>query len=412
MKKILLLALACIILVIMPIAGSGGQQPAAPSGPAAVNVMAFSLGTSANWPAFTQIMEKLGNLKINLIESPTVNNDYYLKVMSMLYSGDNSVDVYRTDEVQAISYSKAGYLEPIDDCLTPAIIADLDPAFLNTICRYNGKIYSIYTDPQPTYFFYNKALFDANGLKPPTNQAEFLAVAKALTKDGKFGFGEAYPSPGALSNTVTHWVNKFGGDMFNWRNPGNAKALQWMYDLLYDYKVISQASHNDRYVPLIQKFVDGEYAMIFAPGGMMGSMGSKLHKELQIAPSPTFVTNHTWGATWLFSVSAYGSNKTAAKTFIKTLLEPEAQRNFLNFDSQTCARLSIMKEPAILEKFPSLKYLAQYTEAKSLVPRPIFNNPNGVADGINTNVSLYLTQQRSLEQTLNELQKLIDDDKK
>ena len=56
---------------------------------------------------------------------------------------------------------------------------------------YKGKLYGITPGINGMALFYNKDMFSAAGLKPPTTWAEIRADAKALTKAGVYGMAFA-----------------------------------------------------------------------------------------------------------------------------------------------------------------------------------------------------------------------------
>jgi multiple sugar transport system substrate-binding protein/raffinose/stachyose/melibiose transport system substrate-binding protein len=72
-------------------------------------------------------------------------------------------------------------LEPIDKIWGQSTLDDyFAPSLIRAASEYNGKKYLIPLTQHYIGFFYNKALFSAHDLTPPTTWAEFQAVCEAL----------------------------------------------------------------------------------------------------------------------------------------------------------------------------------------------------------------------------------------
>jgi len=76
-------------------------------------------------------------------------------------------------------------LEPLDDIWKQERLAEkLSPNLVRALTQENGHRYMIPFIQSHVAFFYNKKVFDANGLKPPATWSEFLAVCDALKARG------------------------------------------------------------------------------------------------------------------------------------------------------------------------------------------------------------------------------------
>jgi sn-glycerol 3-phosphate transport system substrate-binding protein len=93
---------------------------------------------------------------------------------------------------------ESGAVVPVADLLTDADKSDVFDGF----CDYNkfqGEIVAMPFNNSVPLLYYNKDLFTAAGLdpnKPPTTWDELVTAAKALTKEGQWGFN---------THTDTHW---------------------------------------------------------------------------------------------------------------------------------------------------------------------------------------------------------------
>ena len=90
----------------------------------------------------------------------------------------------------------ADFLVPFVDQLPADLVADLPPSSFSTVTWDGKKLGVVFTLSLLTTF-YNKAMFEAEGITaPPKDWAELLGIAEQLTKDGKYGWVLNYGEPG------------------------------------------------------------------------------------------------------------------------------------------------------------------------------------------------------------------------
>ncbi len=398
-RKRLLLA----VLVILLVAGGMAMAQAGKT----ISVFASFITWKA-WPSFQADFEKTTGIKVNAIIAPSDTNEEKQKLTTMLASGDSTYDIMYIDELTTVGFEPAKFIDPIDDVMTPAVVANFAPDVIARISTYNGRIYTVPIDTQPMFFYYNKKLFSDAGVKVPTNGAEFLDAAKKLTKGDKYGFGDAWTTDGALYNDTVRWMYSFGGDYLNWKAAGSREALQYMYDLMYKYKVLSQSSIAESYDPMNQKLKDGTVAMIFQWSYVTGVLGDSFPNPIDIAPMPTFRTNKTLVGGWHFALNAFSKNKPAAKEFLKFAASIQGQTHFLDFDFHTAANYQVLTNPANIAKIPMLKYIGDYLGAKSLVPRPSNGKITEIMTSTEPIIQSYLSNQSTLDQCVTNGQAQLD----
>jgi multiple sugar transport system substrate-binding protein/raffinose/stachyose/melibiose transport system substrate-binding protein len=77
------------------------------------------------------------------------------------------------------------HLVPVDDIWQQAELdRRFSPALIRAAVEYGGQKYFVPLTQHFIGFFYNKRLFEAHGLQPPTTWEEFLAVCEALKAKG------------------------------------------------------------------------------------------------------------------------------------------------------------------------------------------------------------------------------------
>lgn len=405
-KKCVLLVLSLFLFSLCGAVWAGGGKETVPAAKT-VNFISSSVNWQA-WPAFQKDFEDTTGIKINPIMAPADTNEFKMKLTTMLSSGDSSIDTMYIDELMSVGFSQAKFLEPLDDVMTPEVAANYAEDVVKNISSFNGKIYTVPGDTQPMFFFVNKDMFKEAGVKIPTTEAEFMAAAKAFTKDGNFGYGASWTNGGFLYNDAIRWMYAYGGDYLDWKLPGSRQGLQKMYDLIYTDKVASPSAVTDTYDALNQKFKEGKYAMIFQWSYIGGVLGDQFPSKFDIVSMPTFKTNKTLVAGWHFAMSAYAKNKDAAKEFLKFIASVKGQTHFTDFDVKSAAHMKVLKNPENIARVPMLKYIGDYLGANSLKPRPSNAKITEIMDATEPIAHAYLSKQISLDECVEKAQKEID----
>jgi multiple sugar transport system substrate-binding protein len=166
-------------------------------------------------------------------------------------------DVLRIDNPDLQEIADTGALAPLTD-----YGVDLTGLYPNLIeaGSYQGKVYGIAPGINGMALFYNKDMFDAAGLKPPTTWAEVKDVAAKLTKDGVYGIAFSAPATEEGSWQFEPWFWGAGADLRKLDSPEAIKALQFWTDLVNSgsaSKSVVQWSQGD----VNDQFMAGKAAM-------------------------------------------------------------------------------------------------------------------------------------------------------
>ena len=186
------------------------------------------------------------------------------------FKAGNAPDVVTLHQTNLAENVNLGVLQPIDDLYKQVGIDPTD--FVDTVwkgAQVDGKQYAIPNDMHPLALYYNVDLFKAAGLdpnKPPTTGAELLDYAQKLTDPAKkqYGIGLGYTAGGPFRIWMSLvWQHK-GASILNEDNtkaafntPAGIESLQFMYDLVYKYKVNPQGEQDED-----TDFKNGTIAMI------------------------------------------------------------------------------------------------------------------------------------------------------
>jgi multiple sugar transport system substrate-binding protein len=138
-------------------------------------------------------------------------------------------DVLRIDNPDLQQVADTGALAPLTD-----YGVDLTGLYPNLIAAgtYKGKVYGIAPGINGMALIYNKDMFAAAGLQPPTTWAEITADAKTLTKNGVYGMAFAAPATEEGSWQFEPWLWGAGGDLSKLDSTQAVQALQFWVDLV------------------------------------------------------------------------------------------------------------------------------------------------------------------------------------
>jgi len=348
------------------------------------------------WEPFVELVKEKTGITVEGVVAPSNYSDVVTKLSSILTAGDDSFDIVHVDELLGVTYSTAGYLEPINEIIEAE--KDNYPADVleNISKNADGNYYLLPQELNAMFFFVNKEVFDQAGVAVPTTKEEFLEAAVAMTKDGVYGYGASWSKGGQLFNDLIRWMYCFGGDMYDWTKPESQEALQFMYDMLYKYEIIPEAALGDTYDALNQKLIDNKYGMIFQWAYLADVAGDKWGETIEIVPMPTFETNHTLVAGWHMAINKNSGKIDAAKAVLKVWASKEGQMYNLQMEGSSHTQVLATPEAKEISRFGQT--LEEYSEADSLVPRPMPATVNEMQEVAELYAQSYLSNQISLEE--------------
>jgi multiple sugar transport system substrate-binding protein len=187
--------------------------------------------------------------------------DYYTKLPTVMRS--SSAPCLVTFQNGRVNPYVEG-LEPLDDLAkeNKLDLSAYSPAMLEQL-SVDGKLYSLPFNAGPTVILYNKKLFKDAGVAEPTNDwtiDDFIATAKATTKNGVYGFaiGQGSNPISTLMAADGHpWADE-NGPLLD--DPNFHDALQLLVDLSNKYKVAKPLEAGGSF-PDIDAFNTGQAAM-------------------------------------------------------------------------------------------------------------------------------------------------------
>ncbi|MEU2113068.1 extracellular solute-binding protein [Streptomyces sp. NPDC019507] len=229
------------------------------------------------------------DVKINYVNVPF--GEAQNKFKNAAQSGSGAPDVIRSEVAWTPEFADLGYLAPLDG--TSALKEDKDflpQAAAST--KYNDKTYAVPQVIDSMGIFYNKKIFEAAGVQPPSSIAELKTVSKTIkNKTGKTGL--------YLRGDDAYWFLSFlygeGGNLVDAEkkqitvdNPAGVKAMKVVKDLVDSGAAKTDAT--DGWNNMQTAFKEGKVAMMInGPWAVTDTYAGKEFKDksnLGIVPVP------------------------------------------------------------------------------------------------------------------------------
>ncbi len=243
------------------------EKPAATPAPAEeTELEIFSWWTTGGEAAGLQKLFELYNQKYPNVKiiNATVAGGAGFEAKPALVSrmlGGNPPDSFQVHMGHELidTWVKTGYMEPLDDIYKEEGWENVFPKGVLEIVSWNGHYWSVPVNiHRANVLWYNKQIFEENGLKPPTTFDEFYAVADALKAKGitPLALGDV----GIWATThlfETVLIGTLGPDGYkglwtgetDWRGDGVRQALEHLARMLTyvneDHSALSWDQAND-----------------------------------------------------------------------------------------------------------------------------------------------------------------------
>nr|WP_275983919.1 extracellular solute-binding protein [Paenibacillus hamazuiensis] len=355
----------------------------------------------AGWPAFRNKVRDATGVTLNVVATPSNPDDMVAKMTTLLSSGDNSVDIMHINDELITAFSRAGYLEPLEkEIMTPDVVKNYSQQYVKDMIMFKGSIFSVPSYLEVLAFWVNHEMLKQAGVDVPRTKDEFLAFAKAVTKNGVFGYGGAWEKS-YVFNEIGTFVNLFGGDYYDWSNPKTQEALRFMHDLVHKEKVTPISQLADIYDPMLQKFIDGKYGMLFMYTGAIPTLqraGKYGPDKLDIVPMPNFGTNDAFMASWHYVLNKSSGKKEAAGKVLAYLASKEGQLANSEMSGRLAARLDVIDDPGY--KGLGVEKVRDYIKHSNLRGRPMVPQSMEYINGIGAIFQKYVSDEITLDEAV------------
>ena len=350
-KRILIAAVAVVAVITMAAgcssSGGSGSSSSASSGSGGGGTLTYwasNQGTSLanDKEVLTPVLDaftKQTGTKVNL--EVIGWSDLQTRIQTAVTSGQGP-DVVNIGNTWAVSLQATKAFMPFG-ASEMAAIGGADK-FVKTALETGGALGTAPTSV-PLYglvygLYYNKAMFAAKNLQPPTTWEELVSDAKALTDPAKGVYGIALAAGSYTENNHLAFITaaQDGADVFDAKgNPtftsdGVVNGIMRYLDLMQTDKVVNPSNAQyDKGTKAVPDFTNGKAAMILNQnnaGATIASNGMKNDAYGVVAfPAPanavTQVASHVAGIN--LSIFANTKNKTQALAFVKYMTSSAVQ---------------------------------------------------------------------------------------
>jgi raffinose/stachyose/melibiose transport system substrate-binding protein len=263
------------------------------------------------------------------VQRDTMTADAMRPVIQAQLTSNIGPDVFYYDTGPGFAgvLAKADLLRPIDGLFDK--LNHLHP-WTRTRTTFGGKTYGIGNEIEFLGVYYNKDIFDAKGLKPPTTYEEFLGLCEKLKTGNKapisFGNLEGWPAFHMFSMYANNMLGKEKMESLlfkngSWDQPEVAAAIKAFFVDLKAAKCIPNSPNALKYDDSTRLFIKGDAPMLMTGTWLMSNVSA----------------NAKFKSGWFFLPKAGGGDPLppvglGSGYFIsKSSKNPEAAEKFLAF---------------------------------------------------------------------------------
>ncbi|HEY0752433.1 MAG TPA: ABC transporter substrate-binding protein [Ktedonobacteraceae bacterium] len=323
------LSASCLLFLVLGIvlsACGSSAQSTAPNANAKITLsMLDYLGTE---PANSEI-NKLVQLYETAHPNVTIKRDS-VPIGSLITKASQETASHTLPNLMIIdnpdlpTFAATGALSPLDQYMTGGLSSSNFFAGSLSTMQYQGKTYALSTGNNDLALFYNKKMFSAAGLTPPTTWAELETDAAKLTKGNTYGFAMSAPATeeGSWQFEPFLWSN--GADLNKVDGAPGVQALQFLSGLTQK-GYLSKAALNWGQGDVLTQFEEGHAAMM-ENGPWNLSLLKKAGTDFGVVPLPIPSTSAKpvsplGGEIWTIPQTDQ-AHEQAAWNFLNWLLQP------------------------------------------------------------------------------------------
>ncbi len=361
--KVRLLIVLVSSLVIAPLFAGGAKESTSDSSNGVVNlkvgVYAAPERTPTQQAIISAFQQKYPNVRVSL--SSADFNAYYTLLDTQVAAGDTP-DVFMMSGAFFSHYAEKSVFRSLEPFITASHfnLSDYFTEEANSV--WNGVTYGVPEEVDTVALAYNKTMFDNAGVAYPNKDwtwNDFLSAAEKLTTDaqgnhpGDAGFDAnhivqyGFYDPNSSQENWGNWIESNGGSFLTpdlskaaINSPQAVQALQFLYDLMYKYKVAPTPEGVAALPGYTEKlgnpFFTGRFAMIIAGNYSLPLFLTVQKFQWDIAPLPKSPytnqrKNLLWTQAWV--MGSHTKNADVAWNFMQYWLSEPGQELFAHLRS-------------------------------------------------------------------------------
>ena len=327
-------------------------------------------------------------------------------------SGKSPYDVIDFEDEVAITYSRSGFFQTVDDFLEPGFWDDFPTTMMDMVKlwdQFEGKTFRIHHNFEAQYSWYRKDWFDAKGVKPPTTWEDVAALGKVFTDEGKSVWAvEEGLLPGMMAVYLGYMTKQAGGNPFDVDDKLKT-ALEYIYNLMYQDKTLNPACLQKNYDQQNADYTEDKVAYMRQWPFFYDVARAKKDwfqdgkAEICLPPTgPGGKANSTYAAGWGYGILKTAPNAEGAKALLKFLIDKK--------NAGAMAKIStwyLINRKSVLDTMGDqgmAKYLKMYADAGVIGVRPYHPKFVEASSKIDEAAGAYLSKQISLEQAMKQAQ--------
>ncbi|SCG55205.1 carbohydrate ABC transporter substrate-binding protein, CUT1 family [Micromonospora echinaurantiaca] len=316
------------------------------------------------------------NRDVDVNLSPVAGQDELMARLTTAFAGGKPPDVFLLNYRRYGQFAAQGAIEPAQSYLERSTVlkeSDFSPRALDAF-RYDGKALTcLPQNLSSLVVYYNADLFAAAGVPLPKagwTWDDFLATARALTRDGRYGLG-VEPSVPRLAPFV--WSNR--GELVDdparptaltlRGDPATRAAVDWFLDLQLKHRVVP---------PDAEEQSESSEARF-----LRGTLGMYLNSRVAV-PTLRTIEGFTWDVAPLpvapggvpasilhsdaYCMSAGLPEHGDAWRFIEFAMGPQGQRILAESGRTVPSRLDVANSPVFLDPAAPPKSARVYLDAE------------------------------------------------
>ena len=286
-------------------------------------------------PLFLDFTKQTG-IVIDFVPRPGLKEAELDRLAAAVKAGTSPYDIVDFEDELTTSFTRSGYMVPLNDLLPADFWDDFPPAmkaYSDVWSTYQGELFRVVHNWEMPYWWYRKDWFDAKGVAVPTTWDEVRALGKVFTDEAKRVWAsEDTLVKGGYMNVYLAWITlQAGGNPFDVGDEYKM-ALEYIHDLMYKDKVLNPDSLQKRIDQQNMDYLVDKIAFMrqwpFFYDVAHNPENASLFKEEKIAfalppVGPGGKANSTYAASWGYGLVKTAPNLDAAKEVFKFLVSPE-----------------------------------------------------------------------------------------
>jgi len=333
-----------------------------------------------------EVAKKYPNIEVQLNVMPYEGGPWRDNYLAWFQAEDGTTDLIGMGLYWLPEFAKTGWLLPLNDLIDPAILAKLNPAYLQAFSA-DGKLLAL----GPWWggiggLYYRKDLLEAAGIEPPETYDELVAAAETLMKANPGMSGWTWPALKdlVLVNRWVEFLNGYGGTYFDadgkcvMNDEKGLAALTFMKSL-FDSGITPKEALTWKEEESQIRFVSGEAIFHTGRQDMMFWLNdpaqSKIVDKWGFIPMPATEPGKGAGffEGWGFSINKFSDNPEAAAKVLEVMFDFPVQKLFNLSQGPVQAHMDVYSDPDVIKNNPNMPLIQKVADtAIPPIPSPKF----------------------------------------